>query len=166
MWVPYYPSLLRELLEDEEYTLINSLDLVEGGPFTWVSRVDSSIKSCLDLVILSANLLPYLTKMVVDEKQQYCTKRVGVRNNRSKVVKSDHYPIILSLENMPKAKKKSVQKSLRWNLFKPGGWEDYKKFSDEIAEEVDKVIEDKTLSNEDVIKNFDGDQAKSCCRAR
>ena len=121
-----------------------------------MSRVDSSIKSCLDLVIMSLNLLPFLTKMVVDDKQKYCSMRVGVRNNKSKVVKSDHHPIILSLENMPKAKHKSGKKPTRWNMFKPGGWEEYEKFSNEKAEEVDKVVENKTLSNEDVIRKFDG----------
>ena len=123
-------------------------------PFTWVSRVDSSIQSCLDLVVLSANLLPFLTKMVVDTNQQYCPKRVGVRNNKSRVVKSDHHPIILSLENMPRSRNKKP-KSTRWNLSKPGGWEEYKKASDEIASEADKIIEDDKLSNKTVMKKFD-----------
>ena len=157
--VSYGGTLVRELLEDEDYCLANNLDLVEGGPFTWVSRVDRSIQSCLDLVILSTNLLPFLTKMVVDTKQQYCPKRVGVRNNRNTVVKTDHHPIILSLENMPRSKNKKP-KSTRWNLFKTGGWEEYKKVSDEIATEADKIIEDTKLSNEDVMKKFDSLQNK------
>ena len=56
----------------------------------WVYRVDISIKSYLDLVILLSNLLSFLTMMVVDKKQQYCSKRVRVRNNKSKVVKWDY----------------------------------------------------------------------------
>ena len=44
-------SLIRELL--------NSIQEAEGGPWTLVSRVDSSVKSCLDLVVMSANLTPY-----------------------------------------------------------------------------------------------------------
>ena len=47
-----YPGgqLLRDLLEREEYILLNNLPIVEGGPWTWVSRSDA--KSCLDLVII------------------------------------------------------------------------------------------------------------------
>ena len=111
--VSYGGTLVRELLEDKDYCLVNNLDLVEGGPFTWVSRIDRSIQSCLDLVILSSNLIPFLTKMVVDTKQQYCPKRVGVKNNKNRVVKSDHHPIILSLENMPRSKHKKPI-STRW----------------------------------------------------
>ena len=143
--VSFGGTLIRELLEDKDYCLVNSLDLVEGGPFTWVSRVDSSIQSCLDLVVLSANLLPFLTKMVVDTNQQYCPKRVGVRNNKSRVVKSDHHPIILSLENMPRSINKKP-KSTRWNLSKPGGWEEYKMMTDLRAEEVDLIVENYELS--------------------
>ena len=43
---------------------------------------------------------------------------------------------------------------------KPGGWEDYKRLSNEIAEEADMIIEDKTLSNETVMKRFDKLQSK------
>ena len=65
--VSFGGSMIRDLLEQEEeekqeqdeeqrkqYYLLNSWEHMEGGPWTWLSRVDSSIKSCLDLVILSA----------------------------------------------------------------------------------------------------------------
>ena len=91
--------------------------------------------------------------------QQYCPKRVGVKNNKNRVVKSDHHPIILSLENIPRSKTKKTV-TTRWNLFKTGGWDEYKKLSDEIASEADKIINDKRLSNNDVMKKFDSLQTK------
>ena len=53
-------KLIRNLLESEEYILLNNLDIIEGGPWTWTSRSDPSIKSCLDLAIISRNLCPRL----------------------------------------------------------------------------------------------------------
>ena len=82
----YGRTLVRELLTDKEYILINNSDLVEGGPFTWVSRVNSKIQSFIDLVIMSSNLIPYLKQIVIDDKQQYCPMKVGVKKNKSKVI--------------------------------------------------------------------------------
>ena len=149
--ISYRGEMIRELLMENEYYLINNSDLTEGGPFTWVSRADSSIRSCLDLVILSANLVPFVTRMVVDSKQQYCPKRVGVRKDKTRVVKTDHHPIILSLENLPRKKRKQLQKT-KWNIFKPGGWKTYMEMYDEIAKKADEIIENKDLSSE-VIMN-------------
>ena len=33
--VSYGGELIREMLKNEEYVLLNSLSLVEGGPWTW-----------------------------------------------------------------------------------------------------------------------------------
>ena len=52
-------QLVRDLLEQEEYILLNNLDLIEGGPWTWVSRSDPGIKSCLDLAIISDLVLAF-----------------------------------------------------------------------------------------------------------
>ena len=104
--VSYGGSLIRELLETKEYFMLNALEVAEGGPWTWVSRSDSSVKSSLDLVVLSANLMPYLTKMLVDKEQKFSGKKVGIARGKEKVVRSDHFPIIVTLENMPKAKLK------------------------------------------------------------
>ena len=60
--VSYGGGLVRELLDGDrkEYFLVNGLKETEGGPWTWVSRADSRVKSCIDLVIVSANLRPYV----------------------------------------------------------------------------------------------------------
>ena len=118
-------SLIRELLEDKEYFLANSLELAEGGPWTWMSRADRTVKSCLDLVILSSNLKPYVSKVMIDSEQKLCAKKVGITKGKEKVTKSDHFPILVVLEKMPKANVK-VDKASGWNLGKPGGWSIYK----------------------------------------
>ena len=126
----------------------------EGGPWTWTSRTDKSLKSCLDLVIISSNLLPYATRMKVDKEQEFSGMKVGMARGSRKVTKWDHFPIIVMLEKMPKAKMK-IQKESRLNLNKEGCWETHKSVMEEKAEELEAVVEDKDLSEEEVVKKFD-----------
>jgi exonuclease III len=156
--VSYGGSLVRELLEEQEkeqeYYLLNADEMAEGGPWTWVSRADSSIKSCIDLVVISSNLMPYVTKMLVDSKQKFCAKKVGLARGKERVIRSDHFPIIVMLEKMPKAKVKGAKES-SWNEAKPGGWDTYKAAMEEAAGGLETLVEDENLSEEELVKRFD-----------
>ena len=116
--------------------------------------MDQSIKSCLDLCFRSANLVPYATKMLVDSRLKYCTKKVMMNRGRTKIIRSDHYPIIIQMEGMQRANMKMPKES-RWNLNKPGGWEKYKVTLEEASEKIDTIIDDDTLSIEDVMRKVD-----------
>ena len=59
--VTYGGQLVRDLLSTNKYILLNGLSIAEGGPWTWVDRSNSEVKSCLDLGIVSAGLLPFVT---------------------------------------------------------------------------------------------------------
>ena len=72
----YGGKLVLELLETGEYILGNSTDKVEGGPWTWVSRADSRVRSCIDLVIMSADLAPYLKRILIDEDHKVAPARL------------------------------------------------------------------------------------------
>ena len=52
---------------------------------------------------------------------------------------------------MPTTKDEQKKES-SWNLKKPWAWDAYKEVSDKYADKLEKVIEDKTLDIEDVIK--------------
>ena len=71
--VSYGGKLILELLETGEYILGNGTNKVEGGPWTWVSRADSEVKSCIDLVIMSADLAPYLKEDHSGRQPQVCS---------------------------------------------------------------------------------------------
>ena len=75
---------------------------MEGGPWTWVSRADSRVKSCFDLVIISADLAPYLKKIVINIKQEFAPARARRINGKNKLIFLDHYPLIVEFENLPK----------------------------------------------------------------
>ena len=75
--VSFGGQLVRDMLETEGYILLNNLDIVEGGPWTWTSRANSNVKSCLDLGIISRNLLPFVDKVVVDKEQRFSHQEKG-----------------------------------------------------------------------------------------
>ena len=73
---------------------------------------------------------------------------------RTKVIRSDHYPVIIQLEGLPRAGKKETSGS-HWNLNKPGGWELYKLGLEEAAEKMNDIIDDESRSIEEVMKKVD-----------
>ena len=46
-------QLIRDLIDSEEYVVVNNLDLAVGGPWTWLDPADPKLMSCLDLAIVS-----------------------------------------------------------------------------------------------------------------
>jgi hypothetical protein len=129
--VSFGGQLVRDLLENEGYILLNSLDLVEGGPWTWCSQSDPNVKSCLDLGIISRNLLPYVYKIVVDKEQKFTPFRIIKRKNGISSCFSDHLSLKVILKGMPSARSVSKEKETIWNMNKIGGWEAYAEKTDE-----------------------------------
>ena len=157
--VSYGGKLLIELLETGEYILGNSNHKVEGGPWTWVSRADSRVRSCIDLVIMSADLAPYLKRIKIDNKQEFAPARVRMVDGRKKLIFSDHYPLVIEFENLPKGwiRKDKVSS---WNLSKPSGWEKYKVLTEAAAGKMNKVIENEDETNEEVAANIEKIETK------
>ena len=75
-YISYGGQLIRNLIEEGQYILINNLDIVQGGPWTWQDRKDNRRKSCLDLCIISISLLPYINSVVVDKDLKFTPRRV------------------------------------------------------------------------------------------
>ena len=69
-------KLVRELLEEGEYVLLNNSVKAVGGPWTWVCRSDGNVRSCLDLVIVSADLEPFLENLTIYTKFKFGPARV------------------------------------------------------------------------------------------
>ena len=112
-------KLVRELLEEGEYILANNLKKTMGGPWTWICRADGAIRSCLDLVIISADLEPYLNSMVIDTEFEYAPFRVRkVKKGETRKIYPDHYPIVVKFKNLPTQQIQSERAS-NWNLAVP-----------------------------------------------
>ena len=147
-------QLVRNLIMTERYILINNLDIVKGGPWTWVDRQDSTRRSCLDLGIISASLVPFVGSVIVDVDRKFTPRRVIRRKKKVTTIYSDHFSLMVELKGMPRTQSLNQQES-RWNMGKPGGWEAYEKLTDEKADKIEKIIEDSDINIENVIKEID-----------
>ena len=155
-FVSFGGQLLRDMFSSQKYILLNNLPLAEGGPWTWVDRSNSNVKSCLDLGIVSAGLLPFVTTFQVDSQQEFTPKRVRKIKNGLKYTFSDHYSIEVVLSNLPRASKvkEPEQEICTWNLKKEGGWERFSKLTEANKDKVDDVVSDKTTTIEEKMKMF------------
>ena len=70
--------------------------------------------------------MPFVTKVEIDSKQQYCAMKVVISaKGNEKSIRLDHYPLIVLLKKIP-LPKLSEPKESSWNVMKPGGWDLYK----------------------------------------
>ena len=119
--------LLVEFVSGGDYVLVNSLDCVEGGPFTRFDRNDPlnfDKKSTLDLVVVSSNLGKFIDKLQIDKNQEWTASR----SVKGELKYPDHYALLLTFKGIP-MKAPTVfpgRKTIRWNTRKRMGWENYK----------------------------------------
>ena len=59
-----------------------------------------------------------------------------------KTIYTDHFPIKVELSGIPRRKEESKQDPT-WNLGRPGGWELYEKLTNEAANKVITIAEEK-----------------------
>ena len=153
-------KLIRELLKEGEYVLANNLEKATGGPWTWICRADGTVRSCLGLVIISADLEPYLSSLVVDTRFEYAPFRVRkIKKGETRKIFPDHYPIVVKFKNLRTDRIKSDCVS-NWNLSVPEGWKKYEALTNEIAEKMNNIIEDESLDIETVKRKTDAMQTK------
>ena len=127
--------LLRSLLITGDWILVNALGqaVVEGGPFT---RRDPATgkESCLDLFIVSRELLPYVSKLTIDSGRKMAVYRAVKRGRSYRRVYSDHYTCLLTLKDLPRRRQGKSDKKVVWNLAREGGWEKYHELTEEYSE--------------------------------
>ena len=149
-------KLLRGLLASKNWFLVNGMgkEVVSGGPFT---RIDPATgkASCLDLFIVNKELKPYISKLEIDSERKLGIARVEKKSKKYRLIYPDHFPVLLTLENLPLRKEEKQEKIVRWNLAKEGGWKDYRKESEEVTEKLARVVKDKSISIEEAKKKFD-----------
>ena len=123
----YAGCLLIELLNKGDYVLVNSLPIATNGPLT---RYDSNNpsnddkKSAIDFIIVSKSLETYIEKFEIDKNLNWTPHR----ESKMKIKHSDHYALLLVLDNVPKRKREffPTRKHTIWNTKKPNGWTKYR----------------------------------------
>ena len=72
-----------------------------------------------------------------------------------KLVHPDHYSCLLTLKDLPKkGMSEKEEKRSMWNLAKVGGWEAYEKITNEKAETLNKMMEEKETPIEEKMQRF------------
>ena len=99
--VTYGGELIRKFLESEKYVLLNSTNLVIGGPWTRTDYKDPECKSVLDLVIISSDLVKYVEVMEIDSQRKFTPFRV----TKESLHFTDHFAIKVTLQGLPVRKK-------------------------------------------------------------
>ena len=100
--VSYGGELIRDMLKNEEYVLVNSLELFVGGPWTWAQRGKPGTRSCLDLVIFSSCLKPLQDSAIIYKEQKFTPRRVVRRKGKIQSIYTDHFPIEIKLKGIPR----------------------------------------------------------------
>ena len=157
-YISYGGQYIRKLIQDRQYILINNLDIVQGGPWTWQDRKDVMRNSCLDLCIISISLLPYVHSVVVDKDLKFTPRRVVKTKKQTKSIFSDHFALKVELKGMPKKQEQEKQGTM-WKLNNPGGWETYKSLTDKAAADIEEAIDTESDIN-NVIKKINAIETK------
>ena len=153
----------EELLQGGEYVMLNGLEgrsstvEVVGGPWTWVQPGREEVRSCLDLVVVSASLLPFIKRMVIDSRREFTPRRLMRRKEGVVSVYTDHYSVEVVVAGLPGApgREGRVERPATWNLARPGGWERYEELSVEAAAKIEEVLEEDDLDAEEVMKKVE-----------
>ena len=151
--VSFGGQLIRNILKDGRYVLINNLDMVEGGPWTWTDRKDNKRQSCLDLAIISSSLLPFLHKVEIDKDKKFTPRRVLKRKQNIMTIFTDHFSLKIELKGIPR-RTDCDKIEAGWNLGKPGGWKAYKTITDEVSDKVKNIVGQEDLDVNSVLKKI------------
>ena len=119
--------LIRDLIESGEWLMVNSMEgKTVGGPFTRMDPATGHL-SCLDLWLCTIGLAPHIKCLEIDSGRKMPIARPMRRNGRWHLTHSDHFSMILTLENLPTRQQSvSRKKETAWNLARKDGWERYK----------------------------------------
>ena len=151
-------SLVRDLIDNGDLILVNNTEKAEGGPFTRKDPSnphDESKKSCLDLALISPDLYKYVESLVIDKKEKYEMYRVVVKDGKKCLVSPDHHTLILSFRDIPTNRNKVKQEpTVRFNLKKEEGWENYKALTEE-CDDLLRIVNDNEKSIADIYEKFE-----------
>ena len=132
-------KMFAEFLEQHPaITVVNRLDLCEG----LITRKRSTIKgveeSVLDFFLVNQNMSQYLTKMRIDEEEQYSLTNISQKKLATTTTKSDHRTLILDL-------------NLNFRKIKPDAKEFFN-FKSETCQENFKLLTDNETNLIDCLK--------------
>ena len=150
---------MRELLDTGRYILVNNTDKCIGGPWTWIDPSNPKNKSCLDFVIVSRALFPFVKELAIDSDRKFAMCRIIREKGSFKPVFTDHLILILRFHKLPQGKP-SVEKVTMWNYNKEGAWERFSELTNKYFDKFINDIEDKNIPIDEILEKFNKIQNK------
>ena len=68
--------------------------------------------SCLDIFVVSRELLPFVMSLVIDSEGKFAVTRAVKTGSSYKRVQSDHFTCILTLTDLPRVKERRGDKQV------------------------------------------------------
>ena len=108
--------------------------------------------SCLDLTIVSKGLYKYVENLIIDKDLSFTPWRM----DKKRVVYSDHFSCLLTLKNIPirvGTNGNAPPKTIRWNLKKKGGWDEYLRLTTN-NNKLDELVNDDAIDDPETIQRI------------
>ena len=133
-------NIIRKFLQAGKHILVNNTDICKGGPFTRVDPANKDRKSVLTLVIVSKALFPLIESLEIDKDNRWAP----VKATKTRRITSDHFPVILTMKNIPRNNNYSRRKEAKtvWNTSKPEGWTKYSNLTSDCSSLDEIAIDD------------------------
>ena len=108
-------ALFEKFLKENQLTCVNTLPLTEGL-VTRKRKCLSEIKeSTIDFYIVCERVLPFVTKMQIDDGKNHIVTNYGNVNSDGNSVNSDHYPLIMEVKLVARPIKKTKVEIFNFN---------------------------------------------------
>ena len=78
-------------------TVVNAMNICEGVITRQRQLENKTERAVLDFFLVNEKLLPFLNKMIIDEKRDYCLSNFAQAKKNKKVTETDHNGLILEL---------------------------------------------------------------------
>ena len=109
----YNGKLFQDFLErNQNLSVVNSLPICEGLITRVRSKGETTEKSILDFFVVCSRILPFVTKMVIDEEKNYILTNYKVCKNGIRAKDSDHYTEYMDVKLKIKTENPKERKSL------------------------------------------------------
>ena len=106
-------QLIRDLVESGNWVLLNAMEeKVKGGPFTRSDPATGRL-SCLDFWLCTTGLVPHVKSLEIDSERKMAVARPVRRGGKWQLTHSDHFSMLLTLENLPKVRQREKMEKVR-----------------------------------------------------
>ena len=91
-------ALFENFLKENKLTCVNTLPLTEGLVTRKRKCLNEIKESTIDFYVVCERVLPFVTKMEIDDGKNHMVTNFGNINSEGNSVNSDHYPLIMEVK--------------------------------------------------------------------